>query len=260
MRTRFGSPAPDFMYISASAPDAPPFSDTTIGCFISLFFWIAACIIRAIWSDAPPAPAATTISTGLVGSHAASAGAAAAVMTMANGMAAQAALQDSFMTPPPRGLSDFAGRRACALGEMLEGCEHAALLVRHSGELETHLHAGEGAGESEVVEIAEVPDAKHFSCETPEARAERHVVGLEDDFPEAIGVVARGHHHRGERTRVFLGGAAQDLQAPGTHRAARRLRVAVVARKDVGQPFIPEHLQGLVQAVEQVRRRRIREV
>src|SRR5438105_3310919 len=65
------------MYISASAPEAPPLSDTTIGCFIRLFFWIAACIIRAIWSDAPPAPAATTISTGLVGSQAASAGALA---------------------------------------------------------------------------------------------------------------------------------------------------------------------------------------
>src|SRR4051794_31104921 len=62
------------MYISASAPDAPPFSDTTIGCFIKWFFWIAACIIRAIWSEAPPAPAATTISTGLVGSQAAIAG------------------------------------------------------------------------------------------------------------------------------------------------------------------------------------------
>ena len=57
------------MYISASAPDAPPLSDTTIGCFIRLFFWIAACIMRAIWSEAPPAPAATTISTGLVGSQ-----------------------------------------------------------------------------------------------------------------------------------------------------------------------------------------------
>src|SRR5258708_4385779 len=68
--TLFGSPAPDFMYISASAPDAPPLSDTTIGCFIRLFFWIAACIILAIWSEAPPAPAATTISTGLVGSQA----------------------------------------------------------------------------------------------------------------------------------------------------------------------------------------------
>src|ERR1700687_4130270 len=70
MRTLFGSPALDFMYINASAPDAPPLSETTIGCFIRLFFWMAACIILAIWSEAPPAPAATTISTGLVGSHA----------------------------------------------------------------------------------------------------------------------------------------------------------------------------------------------
>ena len=65
------------MYISASAPDAPPLRDTTIGCFIRLFFWMAACIIRAIWSEAPPAPAATTISTGLLGSQAAIAGALA---------------------------------------------------------------------------------------------------------------------------------------------------------------------------------------
>src|SRR5258705_8195563 len=71
MSTLLGSPALLFMYISASAPDAPPLSETTIGCFIRLFFWIAACIMRAIWSDAPPAPAATTISTGLVRSQAA---------------------------------------------------------------------------------------------------------------------------------------------------------------------------------------------
>src|SRR5438552_16449981 len=70
MSTLPGSPSLDFMYISASAPDAPPLSETTIGCFIRLFFWIAACIMRAIWSEAPPAPAATTISTGLPGSHA----------------------------------------------------------------------------------------------------------------------------------------------------------------------------------------------
>src|SRR5260221_2343923 len=75
MSTLLGSPSLDFMYMSASAPDAPPLSDTTIGCFIRLFFWIAACIMRAIWSEAPPAPAATTISTGLVGSQPATAGA-----------------------------------------------------------------------------------------------------------------------------------------------------------------------------------------
>src|SRR5260370_39846 len=54
------------MYISASAPDAPPLSHTTMGCFIRCFFWSAACTIRAIGSEAPPAPAATTISTGLM--------------------------------------------------------------------------------------------------------------------------------------------------------------------------------------------------
>src|SRR5882672_10204489 len=258
MSTRLGSPAPDFIYISASAPDAPPLSDTTIGCFISLFFWIAACIIRAIWSDAPPAPAATTISTGLVGSQAATAG--AAVVTMANGMTAQAAVRDSFMTPPLRGLCDFAGRGASALGEMLEGREHAALLVRHSGELKAHLDAGERAGEREVVEIAEVPDAKYLSCQAPEAGAERHVVGLEDDLAQPVGVVARGHHHRGERARILLGHRAQDLEAPGAHRAARRLRVARVAREYVLQTFLGEHRERFAQAVEQIGRGRVREI
>src|SRR5258705_11163283 len=73
MSTLLGSPSLAFMHINASPPDAPPLSETTIGCFIRLFFWMAACIILAIWSEAPPAPAATTISTGFVGSHAASA-------------------------------------------------------------------------------------------------------------------------------------------------------------------------------------------
>src|SRR4029079_16827380 len=76
------------MYMSASAPEAPPLSVTTTGCFIRLFFWIAACIIRAIWSEAPPAPAATTISTGLLGSQA-FAGAAASVIASVAPMATQ---------------------------------------------------------------------------------------------------------------------------------------------------------------------------
>src|SRR6188474_1012226 len=83
MSILLGSPSEDFMYISASAPEAPPLSETTIGCFIRLFFWMAACIIRAIWSEAPPAPAATTISTGLVGSQAATAGALASMAASA---------------------------------------------------------------------------------------------------------------------------------------------------------------------------------
>ena len=95
MSTLFGSPALDFMYMSASAPEAPPLSVTTIGCAISLFFWIAACIIRAIWSEAPPAPAATTISTGLVGSHA-KAGAAVSAKTAT----ARVLRFMDFITPP----------------------------------------------------------------------------------------------------------------------------------------------------------------
>src|SRR5260370_19901420 len=89
------------MYIKASAPDAPPLSDTTIGCFIRLFFWIAACIIRAIWSEAPPAPAATTISTGLVGSQPAMAG--AATMKAASAAAALVMVRTWFFPPGPPG-------------------------------------------------------------------------------------------------------------------------------------------------------------
>src|SRR6266581_5141461 len=98
------------MYINASAPDAPPFSDTTIGCFIRLFFWIAACIILAIWSEAPPAPAATTISTGLVGSHA-KAGAAVS----ANTENASVLRFRNFITPPRKNAPRF-------LVQQIRGC------------------------------------------------------------------------------------------------------------------------------------------
>src|SRR5260221_7723980 len=86
------------MYMSAPAPEAPPFSETTIGCFMRLFFWIAACIMRAIWSEAPPAPAATTISTGLVGSQA-NAGAEARLAAI-NVMTVEAARLDCMGSPP----------------------------------------------------------------------------------------------------------------------------------------------------------------
>src|SRR6185436_14620090 len=152
------------MYMSASAPDAPPFSDTTIGCFIRLFFWMAACIMRAIWSDAPPAPAATTISTGFVGSHA-TAGAAVS----ANTDSASVLRLANFMTPPRKNAPRFwvqqgprmqrkSGRlargRPRAFGKVVERREHAALFVRNVRERKAHLHAGERAGEGEVVEIA----------------------------------------------------------------------------------------------------------
>src|SRR5712691_9174529 len=178
---------------------------------------MAACIILAIWSEAPPAPAATTISTGLLGSHA-SAGAAvmankASVVHLAN-----------FMTPPrkktPRVSADASGNSsglarsgACALGKVIERREHAAFSVRNVRERQAHLDAGEGAGEHQIVEVAEVSDPEDFSCELAQTGAERHVVGFENDLAQRVGVVAGGHHHRGERVRILLGHRAQDLQA-----------------------------------------------
>src|SRR5262249_10968876 len=44
---------------------------------------MGACIIRAIWTDAPPAPAATTISTGLFGSQATAGGVASTIVRAA---------------------------------------------------------------------------------------------------------------------------------------------------------------------------------
>src|SRR3954471_524565 len=130
------------MYISASAPEAPPLSETTIGCFIRLFFCTAACIILAIWSEAPPAPAATTISTGLVGSHAN----AAALSAMA--ARPMAAMRIVVMCPPPvlvrRGACSghLASRRLGALRQIVDRGIDAALLQRHAGEREPHFNTG----------------------------------------------------------------------------------------------------------------------
>src|SRR2546422_10665236 len=142
------------MYIRASAPDAPPFSDTTIGCFIRLFFWMAACIILAIWSDAPPAPAATTISTGLVGSHA-KAGAAvransASVLHLANFIISPRKKAPRVSADAVSNSSGLARGRPRALGKVIERGEHAAFSVRHAGEGKPHLDAGEGAGEHQI--------------------------------------------------------------------------------------------------------------
>src|SRR5258706_10224556 len=67
-----------------------------MGCFINAFFWMAACIILAIWSEAPPAPAATTISTGLEGSH-------ATAGTAVSASKARVLHLPNFMTPPKKG-------------------------------------------------------------------------------------------------------------------------------------------------------------
>src|SRR4030095_7560555 len=166
MRTLLGAPSLDFMYINASAPGAPPLSETTIGCFIRLFFWIAACIMRAIWSEAPPAPAATTISTGFVGSQAAtgalaSASAKTTLVVFANVFISLILLYERtgdsglYLCGAPL-------RRRCRLFagflQITQCVPHAILLVRNPARGKSHLDAAQRSAQHEVVEKAQMPD------------------------------------------------------------------------------------------------------
>src|SRR5229473_3412444 len=155
------------MYISASAPEAPPLSETTIGCFIRLFFWMAACIILAIWSDAPPAPAATTISTGLVGSHASAEPLSARAASPA--LTTRIVIFILLLVLLVVLLGDFAGRRLRALREILHRGLHALLFHRNRGERKPHFDPGERAHQHQIVEVAEMPDAEHLAAELGEA-------------------------------------------------------------------------------------------
>src|SRR5438270_12970854 len=73
----------------------------------------------------------------------------------------------------------------------------------NAGEREAHFHAGERAHQREVVEVAQMPDAKHLAAELAQARAERQVEGLEDDLAHAVRVMAGGDEHGGERGGVL---------------------------------------------------------
>src|SRR5258706_1049863 len=206
------------MYISASAPDAPRLSDTNIGCFIRPFFWIAACIMRAIWSEAPPAPAATTISTGLVGSHA-----KADAVLSARPASVLAKMPKYFL------MSLLLWFAAVRLSGLTCGCFGAVRKILHrradtfllrwnAGEQEAHLDSGESAHQRQIVEVAEVSDAEHLAGKLAQAGAQRHVEGVENHFAHAVGIVSGGRRHCGDRTRIFTRIQRQDLEAPSTHR------------------------------------------
>src|SRR4051812_5884548 len=247
------------MYMSASAPGAPPFSDTTIGCFIRLFFWMAACIIRAIWSEAPPAPAATTISTGLLGSQAARALVANARLTNAGATA-----DFLLMTPPMvfRGrLGGLTGGRLGAARQVLHRRLHTLALHWHAGKLESHLNAGQRAHQREIVEIAKMADAEYLAGQLAEARAERHVERFQNDFANLVGIVSGRRHDRSERARVFARIRREDLESPCAHRAPGRFAVALVACENGIEAFlVEEHLERFAQPIEEIGRRRVRKV
>src|ERR1700730_3057269 len=141
-------------------------------------------------------------------------------------------------------------RWACRGFEIIHRRLHAALAVRHAGEREAHLDTGEGADDGQVVGVAEMADAEHLAGELGEAGAERNVEMLERGLAEAVGVLAFGHHHRGERRGIILRLAAPDFQPPAAHRAPRRLGVAVVPREYVLESFLVQHVDRFRERVE----------
>src|SRR3546814_1896352 len=96
-------------------------------------------------------------------------------------------------------------------------------------------------------------DAEHLIGHLGQAAAKRHVEMLQCDLAEMVGAGARRHHDGGQRAGVVARILAQDLEAPGAHGPACRLGMAVVAREDVVEAFLLQHVDGLGEAVEQVR-------
>src|SRR3954462_6767591 len=61
----------------------------------------------------------------------------------------------------------------------------AAFFMRNVRELEPHFDAAQRAEQREVVEIAEMTNAKHFIAELAQPASERHVEAFEYSFSES---------------------------------------------------------------------------
>ena len=120
--------------------------------------------------------------------------------------------------------------------------------MRHAGQPKAHLDSAERSRQHQIVEAAEMSDAKDFAGELCEASSEGHVKVLEDDAPQPIRVMALRHEDCGERVRVLAGIFTNNFQAPGSHRGASRLRVPPMPAKYIGQALLVQHRQRVVVA------------
>src|SRR6185437_564772 len=120
---------------------------------------------------------------------------------------------------PARRSTSMAGSIAA---EIIDSGLNAAGLVLHTGEAEAELDAGDAADHHQLVHPAEMADAEYLAGDLAEAGAERHVVILEDDGAQLIGIDAFRHHDRGQRIGVSFRILAEDIEAPMAHRAPRR--------------------------------------
>src|SRR4051794_25312837 len=81
----------------------------------------------------------------------------------------------------------------------LERCGHPASPVRDTRTVQPHFDPAQRAAQHQVVEMAKMPDPEDLAFHLAETGAERHVEAVEDDLANTVGIMAFGHHHRGER-------------------------------------------------------------
>ena len=108
--------------------------------------------------------------------------------------------------------------------------------MRHLRNCESHLNTAQRTAQRQVIEKAEVSDAEHTTDQLAQTHAKRHVVAFKDLPAQRIRIMAFRHQHRSQHAAVFSGIAAQDLEAPGADRAARRFGMPIVTREDVVNP------------------------
>src|ERR1700687_4617048 len=145
-------------------------------------------------------------------------------------------------------------------GEIGQRGVDTATLMRDATGREAHFHPAERSTQSEVIEKAQMADAKYPAKQASQSHPEGHVVARQHVAPESVRIVSFRPHDRGQRAAVFRGVAAKEIEPPRPHCATRRLGMAIVARKHIGEALLEEHFDRFVQAVEKVRRGRVREI
>ena len=143
--------------------------------------------------------------------------------------------------------------------EIVDGSLHAALLERDAGRGQRHLGDAERADQRAVIDVAEVTDAEVLARILAEAGAVGDVEQLQRGRAELVGVVAFRHQDRGDRRRILGRVLVQVFEAPGLDGAAGRLGEALVAREHVIEAFLVQHVDAGGEAVQHLRRRRVRE-
>src|ERR1700758_2263214 len=107
----------------------------------------------------------------------------------------------------------------------------AAGAMRHAGDREAHFDASESGKQRELVAFAEMADAEHLAGDLGEARAKRHVVIVEHDLAEFVGVIARRHQHGGQPGRELLRLLARHLGPRVIARGGGRGREPLMPRE-----------------------------